>query len=240
MISVCIASHNGEKYIGEQLRSILAQLGKDDEVVVSDDGSTDRTLAEIEAVADPRVRVVDFRQTGRARCRYDFATRNFENALRHSRGDIIFLSDQDDVWLPGKVEAMTAALAGSILALSDCKVTDADLKVASPSYFATVPPRAGALANILRCTVLGSCMAFRRSLLDRALPFPPSLVAHDLWLALVAGREGKIAFVREPLMLYRRHEGTTSAAAGKSSNSLAFKIRYRLAAIYYYAKLTRR
>mgnify|MGYP003392825684 CR=1 FL=1 len=96
MISVCIATYNGEKYIGEQIASILKQLNANDEVIISDDGSTDATLSIIKTFQDPRIRVILGPQK-------HSPTLNFENVLHHAQGDYIFLSDQDDVWKTNKV-----------------------------------------------------------------------------------------------------------------------------------------
>ena len=98
MISVCMATYNGEKYIRQQICSIISQIGEGDEVIISDDGSTDSTLDTIRSMADSRIRIV------KGPCRRS-PTLNFENALSHAQGDYIFLADQDDVWLPGKVSA---------------------------------------------------------------------------------------------------------------------------------------
>ena len=92
MISVCIATYNGEKYIKEQLLSILPQLGKKDEVIISDDHSTDNTLDIVKGLNDNRIKIVmNNREKG--------YTSNFENALSYAIGDYIFLSDQDDIWM---------------------------------------------------------------------------------------------------------------------------------------------
>ena len=101
-ISVCMAVYNGEKYIREQIASILGQLAPGDELIISDDGSSDGTLDEARAFGDARIRLLA-NQLDRG------YSGNFENAIRHAGGDIIFLSDQDDVWLPGRVEKMRAA-----------------------------------------------------------------------------------------------------------------------------------
>ena len=95
MISVCIATYNGEKYLREQLDSILPQLAESDEVIVSDDGSTDGTIDLITSLNDPRIKIVS--NSGRKGY-----VGNFENALKHTTGDYIFLSDQDDIWYPNK------------------------------------------------------------------------------------------------------------------------------------------
>ena len=103
MISVGLASYNGERYIREQVDSIIAQLDSIDELVISDDGSTDGTLDILASYNDPRIHVYHNEEN-------HGVNGNFENALKHSQGDYIFLSDQDDVWLPGKVEACLKAL----------------------------------------------------------------------------------------------------------------------------------
>lgn len=95
MISVCMATYNGEEYIKEQLESILCQLGEMDEIIISDDGSTDNTLNIIESYNDSRIKI--HINTGKHGFVY-----NFENALQKAKGEYIFLSDQDDIWLPEK------------------------------------------------------------------------------------------------------------------------------------------
>src|SRR5687767_8891539 len=102
-VSVCMATFNGARFVEAQVESILRELRPDDELVVSDDGSSDATLDKVRRFSDARVRILAAGRLGVAP--------NFEHALRHARGDCIFLSDQDDVWLPGKVELMCKALA---------------------------------------------------------------------------------------------------------------------------------
>ena len=107
-ISVCVATFNGERHVREQLQSVLSQLGPDDEVIVSDDHSGDGTVAEVEAVADPRVTLIRNAET------VGYSS-NFARALERATGEYIFLCDQDDVWLPGKVPAVLTALADADL-----------------------------------------------------------------------------------------------------------------------------
>ena len=116
MISVCMASYNGEKFIKAQIGSILMQLGKDDELVISDDGSTDRTVEIIESYGDKRIRLLHHHKNlSIAKIRYSrnfyYTTENFENALRAAKGDFIFLSDQDDIWAENKITECMAVFS---------------------------------------------------------------------------------------------------------------------------------
>ena len=112
MISVCMATFNGGKFIREQLESILSQLPPDAEIIIADDGSTDDTLLVVDSLNESRIRVLPAE-------RHLGVIYNFERALRASKGEIVFLADQDDVWLPGKVEMCLAALNEADLVMHD-------------------------------------------------------------------------------------------------------------------------
>lgn len=221
MISVCMATFQGEAFIEEQLTSILSQLGPQDEIVVSDDGSSDGTVAAVTRINDPRI--VWAGTTGGLGI-----IKNFERALRHARGEYIFLADQDDVWLPGKVEACTQALNTKMLVVTDCKVVDASLKEIAPSFFYLRQSGPGFIKNLMVNSYLGCCIAFKRELLNRALPMPRNTPMHDMWLGLLAELEGGTCFLKNPYLLYRRHQATASQSSGKSRYSLYKKIMIRL------------
>lgn len=238
MISVCIATYNGEKFIRQQLDSILQQLGPDDEVIVSDDHSTDHTLDIVAAFGDRRIKVLHHRPDEvTTTFPLDKPTHNFEHALKHAGGDYIFLSDQDDVWMPGKCSTMLAALEQADLAVHDCVVTDEDLRPLVGSYFDNVKVGTGVFRNWVKCTYLGCCMAFRRSVLERALPFPRSKVGHDLWIGIVADMYFRTAIVDKPLLWYRKHADSATTSGTKSRYGLWFKIDYRIAILRHIAKL---
>lgn len=210
-VSVCMPTYNGEAFIEAQLRSILAQLGPEDEVVISDDGSSDRTIDTIVRIGDPKVRLF----TGN---NYRSPIYNMENALRQARGAFIFLADQDDVWLEGKVEKMLKALEQCELVACDARVVDRDLQPLYPSFFALSGlSRPGFLRCLFKNYYVGACMAFRRSLLDRALPFPSKLPMHDWWLGLLAERSATACLLREPLVMFRRHSATASTSSQAST-----------------------
>ncbi|HEY9194271.1 MAG TPA: glycosyltransferase family 2 protein [Methyloversatilis sp.] len=221
MISVCMATCDGELYLAEQLESVLAQLDAGDEVVIADDCSTDGTLAVIDRCSDPRIRLLPGeRRLG--------VVANFERALRAARGEYVFLCDQDDVWLPNKRTIFVEALASADLVVSDCRVTDGALVVIAPSFFAQRGSGPGVLRNLWRNSFLGCCMAFRRALLARALPFPAGLPMHDTWLGLVASSTGSVRFVTQPTLLYRRHGANASPTGGRSHYGLMAQLIHRL------------
>jgi glycosyltransferase involved in cell wall biosynthesis len=221
-ISVCIATYNGGKYIKEQLDSIFQQLPKDAEVVISDDSSTDNTLQVIDSYNDKRILV-------HPNQKFRSPIFNFENALKHAKGDFIFLSDQDDIWLPGRLDKMMAFFDEYDMVVSDCKVVNDNLDVISESYFKLVDGKPGFIRNLTRTSAYnGCCMAFKRSLLKRALPFPKHIMMHDFWIALIGELFYKVKFIYEPLVLYRRHSANSSFTGEKTPNSLYRKISFRI------------
>lgn len=219
-ISVALAAYKGEQYIAEQLESILSQLGKDDEVIVSDDypdGNT-RDIVLNMASEDKRIRYIEGQGKG--------VVKNFENAMRCCTGDVIFLCDQDDVWLPDKAESIVAEIRnGAQLVLHDASVTDADLNITDESYFSSHGSNTSFFKNIIKNSFVGCCMAFTRELMDEVLPFPENLPMHDWWIALVAlKKKRKTVMLRKPLILWRRHGGNVTG--GKTS--MAQKVMWRL------------
>lgn len=223
MISVCLASYNGEAYILEQVSSILGQLSAEDEVIVSDDGSNDSTLEKVRGFNDPRIRLLHGPRQG--------LVANFQNAILHARGDIIVLSDQDDVWLPGRLENVVPCLRVHDLVVCDCTVVDRDLNLISPSFYRLNNSGPGLLKNFTRNSYQGCCMAFRKSVLELALPFPVNIPMHDWWLGLVAELYGSVFFLHQPGLLYRRHDANQSSTAQVSRVGLLAQIRWRLGLI---------
>jgi glycosyltransferase involved in cell wall biosynthesis len=206
MLTVVMATCEGERFVDQQLDSIVRQLGPADEVVVSDDASTDATVDIIRAMGDSRVRVL----INPARVGY---LRNFGRALAEARGTHIFFSDQDDVWLPEKVSTLTAALERSACVASDAVVVDEQLQVLSPSYFALRRAQSfSALGILLRPPIVGATMACEAGYLRKLLPFPAG-VPHDFWITFNAALDGALETVRQPLILYRRHTAAVSLSA---------------------------
>lgn len=231
MVSICMISYNGERFIQAQLESIISQIGENDEIIISDNGSTDRTLEIIQAIGDNRIRILNFPQQREDRNSFQSKmlniAKNMENALQAAKGDIIFFSDQDDVWLPERYKKLTSLLEDADLVYSDAIVTDENLLVISPSYFSIKSPSRTLAGAIIRTPFLGCGMAFRRSVLDISLPLPSKPVMHDIWIAINAIMKGRIAFCNEPTLLYRRHnENSSTLLCSKNPLLLKLKIRY--------------
>lgn len=207
-ISVAMVSYQGAKYIEEQLDSILMQLGADDEVVISDDGSTDGTREILAQYTrkDSRVRMIDGPKAG--------VKKNVENALRACDGEYIFLADQDDIWVPEKVERVmdTFEKDGVGLVVHDALVTDGNCQeVILDSFYSLKGSGAGVLKNIWRNTYIGCCMAFKRDLLEQVLPIPNYIEMHDQWIGVINDQLKRgTSFIPEKLIKYRRHGSNAS------------------------------
>lgn len=219
MISVCIATYNGDKYIREQLDSILKQLTENDEIIISDDLSTDKTVEIIESYQDRRIKLYTHEKD------HGFV-KNFENALKHARGDVIFLSDQDDIWMPDKVKITIDALKDCDFTVSDCITINENEQVVSQSRIQDYNIKTGFWRLMIKTRYLGCCMAFKRKILDAALPFPDNvyLIEHDLWLAAVAECYFKTSLIRQPLIKYRRHGGNVSSGGTGKGYSMPIKV----------------
>jgi len=230
MISVCMAAYNGEKYIAEQVKSILLQLEKDDELIVSDDGSTDDTIKILESFNDSRIKIFHNEKKIEGEHSFQLVAKNFENALKNAKGDYIFLSDQDDVWLPNKVKTMLFFLQKDCLVISDSWLVNDKLeKLCKSSKFK--PYKKGFLTNFGRTTNLGCSFAFTKKIKDFVLPFPKKIVSHDIWIRVLSELKFNVAYVEEPLFYYRRHLNNLSDVQ-KSKNSLFFMIKYRIVILF--------
>ena len=222
-ISVCMATYNGEKYIKEQLESILPQLSEQDEVIVSDDGSSDHTLDIVRSFGDERIKIY------KNELENGFS-KNFENALNHSSGDLIFICDQDDVWMPDKVKVMREALKTHPFVIHDAVVTDGELNVRFESFFEHYGIKSGFLRTLVKTRYSGCCMGFTREFLNKALPFPDNqdLCPYDYWFAYLGEIDHEAYLLNIPLIMYRRHEETALHAGEYSTRTFKEKVDTRI------------
>lgn len=218
-VSVCLATYNGERFILRQLISILDQLSENDEIIVSDDGSNDKTLSIINQINDSRIKVFNNRNR-------KGIVGNFENALVQASGEYIFLADQDDIWLPGKVSEICDILLYSDLVLTDCEMVDELGAVKQESFFKYRRSRKGFWANLYRNSYIGCCMAFRKEILSYILPFPKYIDVHDWWIGLLVELKGRVTFYNKPLIKYVRH-GNNASPTGEDGYGILIRLKNR-------------
>lgn len=220
--SVAMAVYNGEKYIREQIDSILAVMDENDELVISYDASTDGTLAVINGYAaqDPRIRVLINQKPG--------VQNNFNNAVMACRGKYIFLSDQDDAWIGDKIRVVVRAFeqTNADLVVHDGYMTDADFQPLPRTIFERSGTYNGPIRNIIQGNFWGCCMAFKAEMRDILCPFPSeNKVGHDLWIGVMTGFYGSITRVNECLLLHRLHDSNVTVT---SRRKLPVILRHRI------------
>lgn len=216
-VSVALCTRNGARYLPEQIRSICSQAPLPREIVVSDDGSTDDTLAVVrdtlaQCGMTDQIALRVFSNTPPLG-----VTRNFEQAARACSHELIALCDQDDVWHPGRLARMVAQFESRpdlLLLHTDARLVDGELKPLGSTLFHALEVQPAELAAIAsgqgfgvllrRNLVTGATTMFRKTLLDAALPFAPEWV-HDEWLAAIAAAIGRMDVLPEPTIDYRQH-----------------------------------
>lgn len=210
-ISVCLASYNGEKYIEEQLKSIIKQLSPDDEIIIIDDYSTDSTVKVIESLSDGRIKI--FKNEVNRGHVFSFA-----RAITLATKDLIFMSDQDDIWVEGRVNLMKDKLlnSGAMLISSNSdfinsngegiefRITGVESK-SSKSYLKNIFDIFAGKENYYGCA-----MAFKKEMQGLILPIPNYVESHDLWIAMAANI-AKSNLHCDEVTLKRRVHGTNAS-----------------------------
>ncbi len=203
-ISVAMATYNGEKYLSEQLDSILVQTHAIDEVVVVDDCSSDATQAILFQYVSsyPQIKVVQ-NQSNLG------VVKTFEKALSYCTHEFILLCDQDDVWLENKVEVLLKSIGNNLLIHSDAQLVDSNLQSIASSLSAKNKDvtRSSFVELLLTNQVTGCTVMIRKELLEFALPIPDGTYMHDYHLTLVAAYFKRIGYVHHALTKYRQHGG---------------------------------
>ncbi|MDY2630700.1 MAG: glycosyltransferase [Clostridium sp.] len=225
-ISVAMATYNGEKYIKEQLDSIINQLEEDDEIVICDDGSTDTTIEIIKEYIknDNRIKLYCNNHVG--------VNLNFENAISKCKNDVIMLSDQDDIWEINKVKEVKMKFISS-----DCNMVLHNGKnfyeeKTHRNEDMLIPiMKHGVFSNVVKCCYWGCCMAFTKEFASAIIPFPKGIVAHDIWLGVIAEYIGKSEFINSNLVLHRIHDNNVTKKL-----SIYKKIEYRVNIIINFLK----
>ena len=215
MISILLASYNGEKFIAEQIESLLAQTFKDFKLYIYDDMSTDSTVSILQSYEKKHPKQIyvtlNKENTGGAK-------HNFIRMMIEHKDDYVMLCDQDDVWLPNKINKTLnemkhiETIYGSdtpILVHSDLKIVDKSLHTLSNSFMKSMYAnyKKSALRNIVIQNTLTGCTAMYNRALARLIQEEPQyMVMHDWWLILITSAFGKVSSILEPLILYRQHD----------------------------------
>jgi len=221
------------------MRSILQELSSEDEVVVVDDCSTDDTVEVIHGIDDPRVRL--FVNDRNRREVYSFA-----RAIALAQNDLIFLSDQDDIWIAGRVDLMRQELrrSGALLVSGNFDWMDEaensiDVKIdgvhanSSKRHWRNISDIFAGKTNYYGCA-----MAFRRELIAMILPFPSYIESHDLWIAMAANILGSSSHLDAPTLRKRRHGRNVTDTVSK--RKLSDKLNSRIVFLRMLAELGRR
>ena len=215
-ISVCLASYNGHKFILDQIISILKQLNYDDEIIVVDDFSTDNTVELISSFNDSRIKIyINKSNLGHVKA--------FARAISLAKNEFIFLSDQDDIWVDGRVLKILDFLSVSKKSLLTSNSAFIDKK--GLHFKHNIRPIKSTesnqhLLNILRIffgtiSYYGCTMAFNRKISQIALPVPAYVESHDLWIALIGNILGS-NFHIDDVTIYRRIHGNNSTNPTRS------------------------
>jgi len=245
-ILVLLPVYNGEKYLAEQIDSILAQTHRDLLLVCRDDGSTDASLALLQDYAQRYPDQVIVLQDGKGNLG---ASGSFSALMQWALANygeqtdaFVALADQDDIWHLNKLETCLQALLGTqvesplvpVLVHSDLRVVTAEGEEISPSlmqFQGLDPARTWFAAQLISNTVTGCTSLMNMALLKKALPVPADAVMHDWWLSLVASAFGRLVFVPQALVEYRQHGRNTLGAREHkkaSLNLLTFKKLFQL------------
>lgn len=202
-----MTTYNGEMFLKEQINSILNQLNEKDELLISDDGSTDKTLDIIKLVKCEDSRIKLFKGPGKG------IIKNFEYIIKKCQNEIILLCDQDDIWMSNKIAKVKEVFISNLeisVVMHDAKIIDKNSKILFESLFDKEKIKHGVLNNIIHSGYYGCCMCVRKKFIDEILPFPENILSHDLWISLVAEYLKVTQFLNVPLIYYRRHDKNNS------------------------------
>lgn len=214
LVSVAMAAYNGEKYISEQLQSIVDQTYRNIEIIITDDKSTDNTVQVIRDFQKRYSNIFLFCNTENLGI-----TRTFENSFKNCNGDLIAISDQDDIWELNKIEVMVKEIGKEDALYSNSRLIDrngncldVDFKsfMNSQSYYSGAP-------FLLTKGIPGHNILIKTDFIKKLLPFPDG-VLFDKWISYCAGANNGLKYIDKPLVRYRQHENNAIGIRGHSKN----------------------
>lgn len=215
-VLVLLASYQGERFISAQLDSLLNQSYTDFQILVRDDGSTDKTRLILEDYATrfpKKITIIPSEERLGV-------TGNFNALLEQAHADVIFFCDQDDVWEQKKIEWTIKKFQENpktpLLVHTDLQIVDENVSQIHPSFwkYSHLDPHLGNLFNriLVQNHATGCTMAINKALRDLAYPIPKEAMIHDWWITLVASACGQIEAIEHPTICYRQHISNTLGA----------------------------
>ncbi|EPK8021203.1 glycosyltransferase [Providencia rettgeri] len=221
-VNILLATYNGEKYLHEQINSLLDQSYSNFTVLISDDGSSDGTINVLSKIKDPRFKIINTQRIGGV-------IKNFEFLLSKSDADYVMLCDQDDVWHPNKIHHSLNEITKNeedkdtpCLGFSDLELVNENLELISDSFYAKTglnPYRNFNIDNLSWMgSIYGCTIIMNRASVNNALPFPENLIMHDHWLGFRTLSIGNIFYINKALLKYRQHENNVAGGMGYKKN----------------------
>ena len=229
-VAVLLATYNGERFIAEQLDSLLNQTYQDFVCYIHDDGSKDQTVQickEYEKEYPDKFKILDYGPTGGAK-------NNFLSLIKNVDAELVMFCDQDDVWLPNKIEEMVGAVKnfnGAFLAFADLKIVDEKLNVQEESFYQAMHVQIDKINYknaLIKGFIPGCTMMVSRELIQKALNYKndENIKMHDWWLVIMAlVTDARMIYINKPLGLYRQH---SSNAIGAKEQSTVDRVRFNL------------
>lgn len=236
--SICLCTHNGQNYLDEQIRSILSQIHSLDELIIVDDCSNDNTVALIKKYNDKRIKLFSNESNmGHVKA--------FEKAIGISKNELIFLSDQDDIWIEGRYSLMinTITKSNDYLLTSNSLFIDANnnpisfnirgvKELDSHNFFKNIIDIYRGKTNYYGC-----CMLFKKELINVVLPIPKFVESHDLWIAMCANLSKKNIHIEAPTLIRRIHGNNASVISRNFIKKILTRIYFSIQILVIYKRL---
>lgn len=222
-ISVAMAVYNGERFLPEQLDSILIQLNPEDELVISYDTSSDGTWDLLQSYKErySQIKILENCVPG--------ITGNFNNAFSACSGDYVFISDQDDRWAKDKRACVLESFetSGADMVIHNGVHIDSTGEVISKPFFTIHRIGNGKIRNLIKPRYSGCCMAFTRDMANKILPIPAKIDAYDHWVGTIGEFMGQIAYDDRVLLYHRLHDNNVTPVSSRPFSTI-LKARYSL------------
>ena len=226
-LCITLATYNGEKYLGEMLESLVQQTRPADVIIAVDDGSMDSTCEILESYKGKLPLEITRFEKNRGH-RAAFSTALEKAATLLGNDDLIFLADQDDIWVPNKLEVMSQKIGENSMIFGDAEIINSESEIVEKSW----RKKAGIVENLSQQALLtgytnvtGCMVAFKAALLHTVLPIPQDVPVHDQWITLCATAENGYAPIADKVIYYRIHE---SNAIGEGNKTWSEKLQTNL------------